>query len=125
MRNEKLEKLKTEAKGRGLSDGERDEFLRTRFYIDNPDPDFNPERNAEVVRRTMEKHEKVMAAKQHKYNQQVAHISDNAMAWIRHEMKGKNSTPLEEYIDDEVKVMLKANQMKSLHLANNLKKLVS
>lgn len=85
------------------------------YYIEGGDPGFSPERNNEVVERTIKKYEKLRKKKQAKFQESVNERADALATYIT---SLKNGTPMERYFGKREMARLRGERVMKI-LKNN------
>lgn len=75
-----------------------------------PDPDFSPERNRQVIARTIAKYQAMKRAKAKEYRGKVEERADAAATYLKHIDQG-NSTSVENYFGKQELARLRGQRI--------------
>lgn len=80
----------------GVSNQDRESILMREIFMVNEDPDFNPERNKEIIERTIAKTKKIREQNKAEYEKQLEERTESVREYLKHLDSGGSKT-LEEY----------------------------
>ena len=98
-----------------IEDQKRDHAL---YYVEDVDPNFNPERNKQVIKNSIKKYEAMRARKQKDYIESIRERSDAVVSYLKSK-GGEGNVSVEQYFGKK-----ELARLQGVNILNKLKRTV-
>lgn len=84
-----------------------------KFYLNKPDPDFNPEKNKKIVEDSIKEYEQMRISKHRLFMEKLAERIDAATSYVLYLERG-GSSPAEKYFGKRLLAQLRGEKIRRI-----------